>query len=254
LPKTKNEKPKTSFGGTMTQKIMERGVSVTFYGHAAFKLAGGGKTVVIDPWLTNPLLTTPASQVGHVDFILVTHGHADHVGNTVEVAKATGAQVVVIHELSVLLAKQGVARVVGMNKGGTFKAGGLEITMTQAVHSSTIEDEGRMVPAGDPGGFVVKFPNGFTAYHAGDTAVFRDMELIRELYRPELAMLPIGSHYVMSPAEAALACRLLKPRWVIPMHYGTFPVLTGTPEELKEHLKGEPDIQVVALKPGETVE
>jgi L-ascorbate metabolism protein UlaG (beta-lactamase superfamily) len=141
-----------------------------------------------------------------------------------------------------------------MNKGGTFKADGLEITMTQAVHSSSMEDEGRMVPAGDPGGFVVKFPNGFTAYHAGDTAVFKDMELIRELYRPELVMLPIGSHYVMNPAEAALACRLLKPKWVIPMHYGTFPVLTGTPEELKAHLKGEPDIQVIALKPGETVE
>jgi L-ascorbate metabolism protein UlaG (beta-lactamase superfamily) len=238
----------------MTQKIMGRGVSVTFYGHAAIQLSGGGKTVLIDPWLANPVLTTPVNQVGHVDFILVTHGHADHVGNTVEIAHATGAQVVVIHELSVLLAKQGVANIVGMNKGGTFKTDGLEITMTQAVHSSTIEDEGRMVPAGDPGGFVVKFPNGFTAYHAGDTAVFKDMELIRELYHPELAMLPIGSHYVMNPAEAALACRLLKPKWVIPLHYGTFPVLTGTPEELQAHLKGEPDIQVIALKPGETVE
>jgi L-ascorbate metabolism protein UlaG (beta-lactamase superfamily) len=238
----------------MTQKIIGRGVRVTFYGHAAFKLAGAGKTVLIDPWLSNPLLATPVSQVGPVDFILVTHGHADHVGDTVDLAQATGAQVVVIHELSLLLAKQGVDNIVGMNKGGTFKADGLEITMTQAVHSSTIEDEGRMTPAGDPGGFVVKFANGFTAYHAGDTAVFKDMELIRELYHPELAMLPIGSHYVMSPAEAALACRLLQPKWVIPMHYGTFPVLTGTPEELKEHLKGEPGIQVIALKPGETVE
>jgi L-ascorbate metabolism protein UlaG (beta-lactamase superfamily) len=238
----------------MTQKIIGRGVCVTFYGHAAFKLSGAGKTVLIDPWLSNPLLATPVSQVGPVDFILVTHGHADHVGDTVDLAQATGAQVVVIHELSLLLAKQGVDNIVGMNKGGTFKADGLEITMTQAVHSSTIEDEGRMTPAGDPGGFVVKFANGFTAYHAGDTAVFKDMELIRELYHPELAMLPIGSHYVMSPAEAALACRLLQPKWVIPMHYGTFPVLTGTPEELKEHLKGEPGIQVIALKPGETVE
>ena len=92
------------------------------------------------------------------------------------------------------------------------------------------------------------------AYHAGDTAAFKDMELIRELYHPELAMLPIGSHYVMSPAEAALACRMLKPRWVIPMHYGTFPVLTGTAEELIERLKGEPEITVIPLKPGETVE
>lgn len=238
----------------MTHSTMGRGVRVTFYGHAAFKLSGAGVTVLIDPWLSNPLLDTPVSQVGKVDYILVTHGHADHVGNTVEIAQATGAQVVVIHELSMLLAKQGVAQVVGMNKGGTFKTDGLEITMTQAVHSSTTEDEGRMVPAGDPGGFVIKFPNGFVAYHAGDTAVFKDMELIRELYHPELVMLPIGSHYVMNPKEAALACRMLQPHFVIPMHYGTFPVLTGTPEELKEYLKDLPDIHVLPLKPGETVE
>jgi len=236
----------------MTKSTIGRNVSITFYGHAAFKLEGLGVSVLIDPWLHNPLLDTPVSQVGKVDYILVTHGHGDHVGDTVEVAKATGAQVVAIHELSLLLANQGVARVVGMNKGGTFKTNGLEITLTQAVHSSTTEEEGRLIPAGDPGGFVVKFPNGFTAYHAGDTAVFKDMELIRELYRPELAMLPIGSHYVMNPKEAALACRLLRPKWVIPMHYGTFPVLTGTPEELTALLAGE-DITVIPLKPGETV-
>uniref|UniRef100_A0A7C5AME4 UPF0173 metal-dependent hydrolase ENW48_08410 n=1 Tax=Desulfobacca acetoxidans TaxID=60893 RepID=A0A7C5AME4_9BACT len=236
----------------MTKSTIGRNVSITFYGHAAFKLEGLGVSVLIDPWLHNPLLDTPVSQVGKVDYILVTHGHGDHVGDTVEVAKATGAQVVAIHELSLLLANQGVARVVGMNKGGTFKTNGLEITLTQAVHSSTTEEEGRLIPAGDPGGFVVKFPNGFTAYHAGDTAVFKDMELIRELYRPELAMLPIGSHYVMNPKEAALACRLLRPKWVIPMHYGTFPVLTGTPEELTALLAGE-DITVIPLKPGEAV-
>jgi L-ascorbate metabolism protein UlaG (beta-lactamase superfamily) len=160
--------------------------------------------------------------------------------------------VVAIHELSQILLNQGVPEAVGMNKGGTFTAQGLRITMTQAVHSSTAEVGGKMISAGDPAGFVVEFANGFTAYHAGDTAVFKDMELIRELYHPEVVMLPIGSHYVMNPAEAALACRLLKPRFVIPMHYGTFPVLTGTPEELKERLKGE-DITVLALKPGETV-
>ncbi|MFZ0051202.1 MAG: MBL fold metallo-hydrolase, partial [Desulfobaccales bacterium] len=102
--------------------------------------------------------------------------------------------------------------------------------------------------------FIVGFANGFTAYHAGDTAVFGDMELIRELYQPELAMLPIGSHYVMSPREAALACRLLRPKWVIPMHYRTLPVLTGTPQELRDLLKGEPEIRVIELEPGETVE
>jgi L-ascorbate metabolism protein UlaG (beta-lactamase superfamily) len=238
----------------MTQAVIGRGVSITFLGHAAFKLTDGRITVLIDPWLSNPVLNTPVAQVGKVDVILVTHGHGDHVGDTVAVAQATGAPVVAIHELSVLLAGQGVPQVIGMNKGGTVAVAGCKVTMTQAVHSSTMMVQDKQVPAGDPGGFVVQFPNGFVAYHAGDTAVFKDMELIRELYHPELALLPIGSHYVMNPKEAALACRLLRPRWVIPMHYGTFPVLTGTPAELIDLLKGEPDIKVIALKPGETVE
>ncbi|MBM4294928.1 MAG: metal-dependent hydrolase [Deltaproteobacteria bacterium] len=229
-----------------------RGVSVTFYGHAAFKLSGAGVTVLIDPWLSNPLLQTPVEQVGKVDLILVTHGHGDHVGDTVEAAQKTNAPVVAIHELSVILAQWGVARVIGMNKGGTFEFPGVKVTMTQAVHSSTVEHQGEIIAAGDPVGFVMRFDNGFTAYHAGDTAAFKDMELIRDLYHPDLALLPIGSHYVMSPPEAAYACRMLQPRWVIPMHYGTFPVLTGTPEELRDLLKGE-NIEVIALKPGEMV-
>ncbi|MFZ2088273.1 MAG: metal-dependent hydrolase [Desulfobaccales bacterium] len=238
----------------MSVKIIGREVAITFYGHSAFKLSGQGVTVVIDPWLSNPLLNTPVSQVGPVDIILVTHGHGDHIGETVPLAQATGAQVVAIHELSQILAGLGAPQVVGMNKGGTVTLKGLNITMTTAVHSSTAEVGGQTVSAGDPGGFVVSFPNGFTVYHAGDTAVFKDMELIRELYHPEVALLPIGSHYVMNPREAALACRMLKPRFVIPMHYGTFPVLTGTPEELKALLKDQPETQVLPLKPGETVE
>ncbi|MDD2901949.1 MAG: metal-dependent hydrolase [Syntrophales bacterium] len=237
----------------MAQTIIGRGVSVTFYGHSAFKLTGDGLTVAIDPWLSNPLLNTPVEQVGKVDLILVTHGHGDHVGETVPLAQKTGAPVLAIHELSVILANQGAPQVIGMNKGGTVPFHGLQVTMTNAIHSSAVDEGGKLIAAGDPGGFVIRFPNGFTAYHAGDTAVFKDMELIRELYQPELAMLPIGSHYVMNPKEAALACKLLKPKWVIPMHYGTFPVLTGTPEELRELIKGE-GIEVIALKPGETVE
>ena len=238
----------------MAQVKIGRGVKISFLGHSAFKLAGAGVTVLIDPWLSNPLLNTPVDQVGPVDVILVTHGHGDHVGETVAVAQKTGATVVAIHELSLILAGQGAPQVIGMNKGGTVSVAGCKVTMTHAVHSSAVEEGGKLIAAGDPGGFVVEFPNGFVAYHAGDTAVFKDMELIRELYHPELAMLPIGSHYVMSPAGAALACRMLKPRWVIPMHYGTFPVLTGTAEELIERLKGEPEIMVIPLKPGETVE
>jgi L-ascorbate metabolism protein UlaG (beta-lactamase superfamily) len=238
----------------MATATIGRGVRVTFYGHAAFKLASPGVTVAIDPWLSNPLLQTPVERVGKVDLILVTHGHGDHVGDTVELAQQTNAPVVAIHELSQILTRWGAPHVIGMNKGGTFAFPGVKVTMTQAVHSSSVQHGDQLIAAGDAVGFVLQFDNGFTAYHAGDTAVFKDMELIRELYRPELALLPIGSHYVMNPAEAALACRLLKPRWVIPMHYGTFPVLTGTPEELIRLLQGEPEIQVVPLKPGETVD
>ncbi len=238
----------------MTRASIGRGIKITYYGHSAFKLSGGGVSVLIDPWLSNPLLQTPVEQVGQVDVILVTHGHGDHVGETVPLAQKTGAAVVAIHELAQILAKRGAPQVVGMNKGGTLTAAGLKITMTQAVHSSTVEEGGQMVAAGEAGGFVVQFANGFTIYHAGDTAVFKDMELIRELYHPELALLPIGSHYVMNPREAALACKLIRPKWVIPMHYKTFPVFTGTPEELMQLLKGEPEIKVIALQPGESVE
>jgi L-ascorbate metabolism protein UlaG (beta-lactamase superfamily) len=238
----------------MTQAIIGRGVKITFLGHSAFKLSGDGVNVFIDPWLSNPLLQTPVEKVGPADLILVTHGHGDHVGETVPLAQKTGAPVVAIHELSVILAEQGAPQTIGMNKGGTVNVAGCRVTLTQAVHSSTVDVGGQMAPAGEAGGFVVQFPQGFTVYHAGDTAVFKDMELIRELYRPELALLPIGSHYVMNPAEAALACRLLKPKWVIPMHYGTFPVLTGTPEELMGLLKEMPEVKVIPLKPGESVE
>jgi len=238
----------------MTQKIVGRGVSVTYFGHSAFKLVGGGVAVVIDPWLSNPMLNTSVEKVGEVDIILVTHGHGDHVGETVPLAQKTGATVVAMNELAQILEGQGVKKTVGMNKGGTVAVAGVKVTMTQAVHSSTMNVGGKMVPAGEAGGFVVQFADGFTVYHAGDTAVFRDMEIIRELYRPELALLPIGSHYVMNPQEAALACRMLRPKWVIPMHYGTFPVLTGTPAELMELLKDAPEIKVIVMKPGDMVE
>lgn len=231
-----------------------KGVKITYYGHSAFQLAGQGTSLIIDPWIDNPLLQTPVTALGKVDLILVTHGHGDHLGNTVEIARETGATVVAIHELAQYLASKGVTSCIGMNKGGTTIEAGVKITMTQAVHSSVVEEGGRMIPVGDPVGFVVEFPGGLKVYHAGDTAVFKDMELIRELYHPQVAMLPIGSHYVMSPAEAAVACRMLQPQIVIPMHYGTFPVLTGTPAELEQHLAGLPGVTVIALKPGESLE
>jgi len=231
-----------------------KGVKITFYGHSAFQLTGPGVSILIDPWIDNPLLQTSVTALGQVNLILVTHGHGDHLGNTLEIARETGATVVAIHELAQYLAQKGVTSCIGMNKGGTMTEAGVKITMTQAVHSSAVEEGGRMIPAGDPVGYVVEFPGGLKVYHAGDTAVFKDMELIREIYHPQVAMLPIGSHYVMSPAEAAIACRMLQPQIVIPMHYGTFPVLTGTPAELEQQLAGLPGVSVIALKPGESLE
>jgi len=140
-----------------------------------------------------------------------------------------------------------------MNKGGTLEAEGLKIMMIHAVHSSTILENGQMIPAGEAAGFIIEFENGFRIYHAGDTAVFKDMEIIRDLYQPELVFLPIGDHYVMSPEEAAYACKLLRPRFVIPMHYDTFPILTGTPQKFQNLVRDMAELKVIVLSPGEGV-
>ena len=184
----------------MTQTGIGRGVKITYYGHSAFKLSGAGVNVLIDPWLANPLLNTPLDRVGQVDLILVTHGHGDHVGETVPWPRKTGATVVAIHELSQILAEQGVAKVVGMNKGGTLAPG------PQDHHDpgGPFLHHGRRRQNGPRRGsrrLCGAVSQRLQAYHAGDTAAFKDMELIKELYQPELAMLPIGSHYVMNPGR-----------------------------------------------------
>ena len=153
--------------------------------------------------------------------------------NVVTVARATGAPVVVIHELSLWLGKKGLQNVKGMSIGGTVSVAGLEVTMTPAIHSSSVLENDAIVYLGEPAGFVVRFEDGRAIYFAGDTALFGDMPLIREMHKPDIAFLPIGDHYTMGPAAAARACQLLGVRQVVPMHYGTFPILTGTPEQLK---------------------
>jgi len=140
----------------------------------------------------------------------------------------------------------------GMGRGGTVEVEGIRCTLVQAFHSSSIKDGNQVIYGGEPGGFVIQFENGFTIYHAGDTNVFGDMKIIADLYAPELVMLPIGDLYTMSPREAAYACRLLNPKWVIPIHYATFPPLTGRPEQLRDLTK-DLKLEVVALKPGETL-
>lgn len=232
------------------------GVTVTWLGHAAFQIGTPeGKVVLVDPWLDNPLAPPQARQLGQVDLALVTHGHFDHLGNTIQIARERGCQVLAIFEIATWLKAQGVPEAqagLGMNKGGTVAVDGLRVTMVEAVHSSGISGEAGIVPGGEAAGFVLRFSNGFCLYHAGDTNVHSDMRLIGELYRPTLALLPIGGHFTMGPVEAAHAARLLGAQAVIPMHYGTFPILAGTPAELRSELAGS-GIEVVELQPGQTL-
>ena len=228
-------------------------LSITWLGHATFLLQSpGGKKILFDPWVTgNPKSPAAAKKLGAIDLILITHGHSDHTGDAVAIGRSSGAQVVAPYELAVWLGSKGLQNVTGMNPGGTLNALGLSITMVPAVHSSSVEEDGRIVYLGVATGYVVKFEDGLTIYFAGDTAIFGDMRLIAEMYAPSIAFLPIGDLYTMGPEQAAKACELLNVKQVVPMHYGTFPVLTGTPAKLRE-LVASRGVQVVELKPGET--
>jgi L-ascorbate metabolism protein UlaG (beta-lactamase superfamily) len=236
-------------------KASRQHLQLTWYGHSAFKAESpSGKVVLFDPWLDNPKAPSDAKAIEKVDLILISHGHSDHVGNAIELAKRTQAKVVTIYELYLYLQSQGVSSAMGMNKGGTVDVDGIKVTMTDAKHSCDIDVDGKVAaPGGEAAGFVVKFENGFTVYHAGDTALFGDMHLIGKLYEPDVALLPIGDLYTMGPREAAMACDLIKPNCIIGMHYGTFPVLTGTPQQLKRHLHTKMKKKLMELEPGTTV-
>lgn len=231
-----------------------RGSTFTWLGHATFLVTTpGGKRIVLDPWLEgNPKCPPAYHHLDRADLILISHGHFDHMGSAVALAKATGAPVVANFEICTYLESQGVAATMGMNKGGTVEAAGVRATMVTADHSSGITVDHGTIYGGEPGGFVVELENGFTFYHAGDTNVFADMALIRDLYAPDLALLPIGGHFTMAPKEAAYALELLKPKAVIPMHYGTFPVLTGTPQALKALVAGK-GVEVLEMEPGQSL-
>jgi L-ascorbate metabolism protein UlaG (beta-lactamase superfamily) len=228
-------------------------LSITWLGHATFLLVTpGGKRIVFDPWITgNPSSPESAKKLGALDLILVTHGHNDHTTDAVLLGRSSGARTVAPFELSEWFGTKGLQNVTGMNPGGTLKAFGLSITMVPAVHSSSVEDEGKTVYAGIATGYVVTFENGQTIYYAGDTSIFGDMRLIGELYAPAIAFLPIGDVYTMGPEQAAKASELLGVKQIVPMHYGTFPALTGTPARLRE-LVASRGVQVLELKPGET--
>jgi L-ascorbate metabolism protein UlaG (beta-lactamase superfamily) len=228
-------------------------LAFTWLGHGTFRFRSPeGKRIIVDPWLTtNPACPESARKIGELDLMLLTHGHDDHIGDAVKVARETGARVVAPYELSVWLQQKGLQHVTGMNPGGALSVLGMSITMVPACHSSSVVEEGRIVYLGLATGYIIRFENGLAVYFAGDTSIFGDMRLIGEIYRPEIAFLPIGDLYTMGPDQAALACGLLGVKQVVPMHYGTFPALTGTPAQLRALVEPR-GVQVIELKPGET--
>lgn len=231
-------------------------VKITYLGHAAFRfISPKGVVLYVDPFLSgNPKTPPELKSVEKADLILVTHGHGDHLGDTLAIAEKTNAKIVAMPELGRYLTRKGAKQVIGMNKGGTYRSHGIAITMVHAIHSSSVTEGDQVIYTGEPAGFIIRFENGFALYHAGDTGLFGDMKIIGELYQPEVSILPIGSHFTMDPREAAYAAKLLGSKYVIPIHYGTFPVLTGTVEDFQKWMKDVPQTNVLVIKPGETVQ
>jgi L-ascorbate metabolism protein UlaG (beta-lactamase superfamily) len=238
---------------------LDNGVKLTWIGHASFILeTPGGKRALIDPWMTgNPVAPDSLQDPGNVDLILLSHGHSDHTGDVLRLAKEKRpAAVMCMIELGDYLESKGVENIIGGNKGGTLSAEGISVTLTHAFHSYSYgEEDGTIVYTGEPAGLIITLENGYRIYFAGDTTVFGDMALIGELYKPDLAMLPIGDFFTMGPMEAAKAVELLGVKHVLGMHYGTFPLLVGTPQGLRDELakRGLTDVVVEELEPGETL-
>ncbi len=228
-------------------------MKITWLGHAAF-LIEGSKRVLIDPFITgNPNAPVKPSDI-KTDLIVVTHGHGDHLGDAVEIAKNNDVQIVCIHELSRILSRFGV-ETAGMNIGGTVTYRGISVTMVPAFHSADVEDEkGNIISAGSPAGVVVTL-DGVKIYHTGDTDVFLDMQLIGELHKPDVMLVPIGDVYTMGIAGAVKALELVKPKVAIPMHYNTFPLIETNPEDFKKAVEAKGlGVEVIILKPGESYE
>jgi len=230
-----------------------KGTRITWLGHATVLVqTAAGTNILIDPFIAqNPKYPQGFVLPEEIHFILLTHGHGDHISDAVPVAAKHGSTVVAIYELAAYVGEKGVANTIGMNLGGTVQLKDVAVTMVDAKHSAAAQDEKGTHYVGVATGFVLTIADGPVLYHAGDTAVFGDMKLIHDLYHPVVAMLPIGGYYTMGPKEAALATQLLQPSIVLPLHFGTFPPLTGTPEELAS-LLGD-SVEVARLAPGSSI-
>jgi L-ascorbate metabolism protein UlaG (beta-lactamase superfamily) len=230
-----------------------QGTRVTWLGHSTVLVqTAKGTNLLIDPFMAhNPTYPKGFVLPQKIDYILVTHGHMDHMADAGPVADRLGSTIVAIYELADYFAKKGAKSTIGMNLGGTVQLDDVAATMVEAKHSAGVQDESGTHYVGVAAGYVLTIKNGPTLYHAGDTAVFSDMKLIGELYQPQLAMLPIGGHFTMGPKEAALAVKLLGSKRVLPLHFGTFPPLKGTPEQLAA-LVG-PEVEVVQIAPGDSI-
>ena len=224
-------------------------VKITWLGHSAFEIDSGDR-IVVDPFLTGNPNAPKRWQDVKCDIVAITHGHGDHVGDAIDIARKNDAVIVAIHEIAQFFSKLGL-KVESMNKGATIQVLETKFTMVHAIHSSGISGEKLMIEGGEAAGYVIH--GNKVIYHMGDTALFKDLELIGELYKPEIAFVPIGDRFTMGIKEAALAVQMIAPRVAIPMHYGTFPLIDVDPFAFKEAVEAICPTEVVILNPGDHV-